>query len=181
MQRGRRFEPGDRGIGGLRGEGDGVDGDAAFARRGGEAERFAGRLPAVAEEDDAAAARGPRQRQFERPLQVRFAALRGCPRRSLASGPVPAPVSSAPPPNWTTWQSVAAAFVGLASHSLSASPEAGPTLSERSRTSVVGGGEEPIVGSKRATATSTRLGHLEADRDRAGGAGQPRSGSRHQA
>ena len=34
-------------------------------------------------------------------------------------------------------------------------PEAGPMLSERSRTSVVGGGVEPTAGSKRATATST--------------------------
>ncbi len=87
-------------------------GDAAFARRGGEAERFAGRLPAVGEEDDAAAARGPRQRQFERPLEVRlppFEAALGFARQHF--GPRPGQFGAAGELDDVAFG--AAAFVGL--------------------------------------------------------------------
>ncbi len=71
----------------------------------------------------------------------------------------------------------AAAFVGLRARRPRLRPSAGPTLSERSSTSVVGGGEEPEVGSKRATATRTRLAAWR-PMIRRRRRGPPRSGSR---
>ena len=97
---------------GYAGERDGVERDAAFARRGGEAERFAGRLPTVGEEDDAAAARGPRQRHFERSLEVRlppFEAARGFARQHF--GPRPGEFGAAAELDDVAVG--AAAFVGL--------------------------------------------------------------------
>jgi len=79
VEGGRRFEPGDGGVGGRGGESDGVDGDVAFARRRREPERFAFGLLAVAEEDDAAAARGAGEGEFERPLQVAAAPFDAAP------------------------------------------------------------------------------------------------------
>ena len=150
---------------GMGGERHRVDGDVAPARRRGERRRFAAGLAPVGEEDDAAAARSPRQRQPERRFEVRFAAGRGCRPGCSASGPTAAPVTSAPPPNWTTWQSVAAAVVRSPAIRRSASPEAGPTLSERSRTSVVGGGDEPAGRVEEGDRDEHDRGRLQADRD----------------